>query len=428
MLPEWFKNLPDDIRSNFWRELIAIIPFSVVTGVLAHNYCGFVARKALHMPDYLLAWLMSCHMLGLLLAGPVISYIHHLNKIRILSLFYTIISTLLLTVALTPTHKLSNETVSYLYLIQIFLIQVGAAQVSTLRSSVWRNNYPIEHRGKLVVALTLTMTLFNTLTIFIFSRAMDIWNISYQIPFGLSAIFGFIAAILILRVQEQKISGTIIKISNWSSGFFQSFSILKTDKRFRIFMSWQMMHGLATMMVEVVIIIIIADEFNLNWTEGGAALAAIPLFVTGISSILWARYFDKHTIFKIRTISAGIWALARFTLVAAIILNSLEIVLVSRIISGIAMGGGQLAWRLGHMEFAPKNQDALYMGAHVSLTGLRGVIAPFIGIMAYHVIGSLWLFILTGTLQFIAAIGFWYMPKLFQKLDTSKPPLQPLDH
>ena len=64
------------------------------------------------------------------------------------------------------------------------------------------------------------------------------------------------------------------------------------------------------------------------------------------------------------------------------------------------------------MEFAPKDQDALYMGTHVSLTGIRGIIAPFCGIALYQVMGAMWLFGITAAVQIVCAMAFYLMPRL----------------
>jgi MFS family permease len=54
-----------------------------------------------------------------------------------------------------------------------------------------------------------------------------------------------------------------------------------------------------------------------------------------------------------------------------------------RVIVGVVNGGGSLAWQLGHNDFAPKDQLTAYMGIHVTLTGLRGAFAPFLGTALY---------------------------------------------
>ena len=52
------------------------------------------------------------------------------------------------------------------------------------------------------------------------------------------------------------------------------------------------------------------------------------------------------------------------------------------ILQGLGYGGGALAWNLGHLHFAPPQRAEIYMGIHVSLTGMRGLIAP---------LGGMWL-------------------------------------
>ncbi len=146
-----------------------------------------------------------------------------------------------------------------------------------------------------------------------------------------------------------------------------------------------MLNGFTTMIIDMgVLALIMTDLFESSWTEGGLVLAAVPLLVTAVSSLIWARFFDTVNIFSIRYYVALTWILSRIFLIIGIWQHSIAIVLVSRAITGVAMGGGRLAWRLGHMEFAPPNQDSLYMSAHVSLTGLRGLFAPVIGIFLYQ--------------------------------------------
>ncbi len=42
-------------------------------------------------------------------------------------------------------------------------------------------------------------------------------------------------------------------------------------------------------------------------------------------------------------------------------------------------GAGRLSWQLGHMSFARVQDDAIYMGLHQALTGVRGLIMPLVG-------------------------------------------------
>jgi len=58
----------------------------------------------------------------------------------------------------------------------------------------------------------------------------------------------------------------------------------------------------------------------------------------------------------------------------------------------LAQAGGKLAWNLGHLHFAQADQAEIYMGIHVFLTGVRGVIAPLAGMLLWRTIGwPVWL-------------------------------------
>jgi hypothetical protein len=63
--------------------------------------------------------------------------------------------------------------------------------------------------------------------------------------------------------------------------------------------------------------------------------------------------------------------------------HSLVLILLSRCMQGAARGGGGLAWLLGHNDFTTSERAGLYMGVHVTLTGLRGAVAPFLGMALY---------------------------------------------
>ena len=51
---------------------------------------------------------------------------------------------------------------------------------------------------------------------------------------------------------------------------------------------------------------------------------------------------------------------------------------------GAAYAGANLGWNLGHNDFASLGRAQHYMGVHVTLTGVRGAIAPPAGILFYE--------------------------------------------
>jgi hypothetical protein len=54
------------------------------------------------------------------------------------------------------------------------------------------------------------------------------------------------------------------------------------------------------------------------------------------------------------------------------------------LLMGISLAAGSLGWSLGHNDFAPRGEETRYMALHVTLTGLRGLVAPPLAILVYH--------------------------------------------
>ena len=56
---------------------------------------------------------------------------------------------------------------------------------------------------------------------------------------------------------------------------------------------------------------------------------------------------------------------------------------VGAVLFGIATAGANLGWNLGHNDFASLGKVQQYMGVNVTLTGMRGLIAPPLGVLVY---------------------------------------------
>jgi hypothetical protein len=50
--------------------------------------------------------------------------------------------------------------------------------------------------------------------------------------------------------------------------------------------------------------------------------------------------------------------------------------------------GGVIAWPLGHLAFASDHRANLYLGLHVALTGLRGLLMPIVAFVLNEQIGN----------------------------------------
>jgi hypothetical protein len=94
-------------------------------------------------------------------------------------------------------------------------------------------------------------------------------------------------------------------------------------------------------------------------------------------------------------------------------------------VTGIADAGGALAWNLGHNDYAKDHNAAQYMGVHVTLTGIRGLIAPFLGVGIYNLLEhghagwGVWTFLPCLMLNVSGAIGFVRMRRELQSATSA---------
>jgi len=82
-------------------------------------------------------------------------------------------------------------------------------------------------------------------------------------------------------------------------------------------------------------------------------------------------------------------------------------------IFGAGMGGLSLVWSLASIYFAESRDSAPFMGAHVTLVGVRGAIGPVVGFTIHKFFGPYPAFLLALSL-FLTA--FILMAKLEGKL------------
>ena len=416
----WCGQLSNVARLSLKREFTAILPLTALWAVLHLQFCSFIGLKALDMTPGQLQYFMVINFLGFFLAGPLMGFLHKIPKMTAIAVSLTIASFAL--ISILATSAAGETTRVNIFLAQIFIAQVCMALVFTLRTSIWRANYPSQHRGKIVVFIELFLSVGCFIVILIYTSLMDQFYLPFQTIYLISGICGLIAAWLFRRIrlrhekaQLRKLDlAGVIPLKPWSG-----LNILRSDKRFAKFMSWQMLNGFTTMIIDMgVLALIMTDLFESSWTEGGLVLAAVPLLITAVAGLVWARFFDSLNIFAIRYYVALIWALSRIFLLIGVWQQNIAVVLFSRAITGVAMGGGKLAWRLGHMEFAPPNQDSLYMSAHVSLTGLRGLLAPVFGIFLYQL--ELKFFDSYGlALIALSTIGFLIAAKGFRNMQKN---------
>jgi hypothetical protein len=105
----------------------------------------------------------------------------------------------------------------------------------------------------------------------------------------------------------------------------------------------------------------------------------LPIFIPW-----WARLFDGSHIVIYRSRQAWALVISIIVMCLAVFTGWMPLLWIGAILLGAAYAGANLGWNLGHNDFATIGRAQHYMGVHVTLTGVRGALAPPAGIVAYE--------------------------------------------
>ena len=288
--------------------------------------------------------------------------------------------------------------------------------VVTIRTTVWRANYPDADRatvaGRIATVQVLVMALAGLLIGYALDRSME----SIRLVFPLLAVFGVVGAMVYSRVRLRGQSRLARAERTGSASERASMNplmilrVLGEDRRYAGYMTCMMVFGFGNLMIGPTVTIILEDEFQTDYLVAILITTVIPLAIMPFAIPIWARLLGRMHVISFRAIHSWLFVLTGLLFLGGTIFGIFSLIVLGSICMGIAFGGGVLAWNLGHQHFARPEQDSLYMSVHVTLTGVRGIIGPYLGVFVYEWLrpgghGG-WVFGCSAVLTTLGAIGF----------------------
>ena len=276
-----------------------------------------------------------------------------------------------------------------LTLLAVLAARILWAGVLTVRASIWSANYPrhvmARVTGRMVIVGSVGTAIVALITGWVLDRRIDAARWLYVV----AALCGLLAALRYRAVRvrrEYRLLAFETGEGRASSPFSLSMfrAILQRDPRFRRYMFWMGLYGSGNLMINAQLVVLFSDRLQLSSLTQILLLAVVPLAAVPLFLPWWARLFDHGNIIDYR--SRQCWAL-----VAATVLISLGVLLrlpallwPGSLLLGVSYAGANLGWNLGHNDFASPGRAQHYMGVNVTLTGVRGLLAPPLGMVAYQ--------------------------------------------
>jgi hypothetical protein len=263
------------------------------------------------------------------------------------------------------------------------------AGVLTVRSSIWIANYPrnvlARVTGRIVVGSSLTVALTAATTALLIQRP----RFDSRWLYAAASLCGLLAAWL-YRAARVRREYQLLLAENEAAARSDVFSlralltILREDPSYREYMLWMGLYGGGSLMLTSQLVVILTDQLAVPGATQIALLAVVPLAALPLFVPMWARMFDRTHVIEYRARQAWVLVAAVALFCLAVLTGWLPLLWLGALVLAVASAGANLGWNLGHNDFASPGRAQHYMGVNVTLTGLRGMLAPPVGIAAYQ--------------------------------------------
>ena len=255
----------------------------------------------------------------------------------------------------------------------IFLSSFALHLSSPSLPVVYQTIYPKNIRGKVVAKIRQWQMAAAMLAGWLCSEALEIEPDSRALFYPLLAIAGLV---LTKQFSTIKMGRKDLAMASQKIGVY--FRILREDKSFLLFMIFQFLLGTCNIAgVAVLSLSVNNQQFQLlSPSDAMLVLTVLPTLAMFISFKAWGYLFDRLSTVHFRALASSIIACGFFFYP----FFGYWGLVIGSIVWGIGRAGGQLAWTIGILPFASPDKVRQYMAIHTFLTGLRGVVAPFLGI------------------------------------------------
>lgn len=337
------------------------------------------------------------------------------RKIPIINTLQVVVITCVAAIALLPTTYLGLCLLAVL----AFAARTCWSGMITIRPTVWRANYDRATRARAVARLSTAQMLVAASLGILLGLLLDIDPAFYHLIIPAAAAIALIAVWATHKLpvrHERRLIASEMQDSAALTPFQAAavvVRVLRNDRWYRRFMNCMFLLGLGNLMLPPLLVIILAEEFKAGYLHSILVTSAIPALITPLAIPMWSRMLDRAHVVRFRTIQSWTFVVASLIMAVAAFFHLRDLLFVSAALQGVGFAGGALAWNLGHVDFAPPSQTSQYMATHVTLNGVRGLIAPFSSVFLYEAAkaasvpnAGVFVLLIASAIAALGALGF----------------------
>jgi len=397
----------------------------IILGVLALN--EFVFIKSLLGSNYQLGFLFQFSMIVFIL---LIVFNELRKRIRNKKLMLRITGLLtrmpLILLFFFPRESSAmegNSVYHYIFLGIFLIYYFGNIIIYPAINVLLKTNYRHENFGRLYSYTTSVNKIIMLVTTFAYGLLLDNDNFAFTYVFPVVAALGILSLFILSNIDYSKVVqasrstslGESIKESVRMIG-----RILVNNKPYRHFEIGFMFYGFAFMVTVTVINIFFEDGLHLNYSSVAfyknfyniLAIILLP-FAGKLMGNIDPRKFASITFASLLIYIFFLIMTEHFPDYWEIWNIRIYPMMIAGFISyGVFAATMVLLWNIGSAYFCKPEEADDYQSVHLSLTGVRAMFAPLLGVLFYELIGFTGTFIIA---IIILAIGIYLMRWSYMK-------------
>ncbi len=363
------RRIPFFIRESYYYDSKAAILWGIFWG-LSLAFFPVIARR-IGATSFQIALLTSSPFLGSLFTLYWSRFSNKRSKMKFF-LWVKILARVILFLMIFAINP-------WIFIVVVFLNALFEQAGSPAYTGIMKEIYPDSFRGRVMGYVAGEQAIFAIFACYIGGILLD--RINYRYIFPLAALIG-ISSLAYFRKIKTKSGNKIRSPKRRGLIPFEAIHVFQKDKSFFYYSLIFFTYGFGSLVAMPLYPIFLVDILNVSNALMGK-LASLSSLFWMISYIFWGRYIDKKGEIKSLIIS---FLLASFIPLFYATSFNLWFIVLASVISGFNIGSELV--RINYIAKITKHEDVqTYQGIDFSLMGIRGIIAPFLGVGLMSLVG-----------------------------------------
>jgi hypothetical protein len=366
----------------FFAIAIAPIEGGVVSVFAKHAFAESVPDATL---NWFVAFLQATGELANILSFVWISSAQGRPKVRFINALQIPVILSVACLAFAPASMAGLWMLTGL----VVIARVCWSGILTIRPTVWRANYARQNRARIVGKFQAVQVFVIAMLGMALGAALDHDAKWYGVVTPCCAAMGLGAFFLYGRIRMRRQTKVMREeagervMKPWH-GPRAVVEVLRNDPMWAKFQVSMFILGLGNLMMNPIIVITLKEQFGMGYLKSILVTSTLQAVIMPFAIPMWARMLDRAHVVKFRAVHSWIFVVATSVFAIGAWQHQAWMFFAGSVMLGIAYGGGQLAWNLGHVDFAPPSETSRYMASHVTLNGVRGLIGPFLSVSLFQ--------------------------------------------